>query len=223
MHESLNDLSKTDPIKRLVERGTEQAEFSPMDPPDAYSPPVKEKIPYEAMHPVLQRLMDEHQKSLKEIAVLEETLLQIQKEGMTAERNKKLGAFFSFLDQNIVVHNLKEEKILFPSLHEKLLEKGLHSNGPAATTGVDMLEDDHIKLMQLSAVAFNFFGLAGRLPDAASRAMVLDAAVEQGNALVEMLRLHIFREDNVVFAQAQQYVDEKEMDGMLTRFEKFKK
>ena len=223
MHESLNDLSKTDPIKRLVERGTEQAEFSPMDPPDAYSPPVKEKIPYEAMHPVLQRLMDEHQKSLKEIAVLEETLLQIQKEGMTAERNKKLGAFFSFLDQNIVVHNLKEEKILFPSLHEKLLEKGLHSNGPAATTGVDMLEDDHIKLMQLSAVAFNFFGLAGRLPDAASRSMVLDAAVEQGNALVEMLRLHIFREDNVVFAQAQQYVDEKEMDGMLTRFEKFKK
>lgn len=223
MQESLKDISKIDPIKRLVERDTEQMEFSPMDPPDAYSPPMKDKIPYEAMHPVLQRLMDEHKKSIKEVDALEETLLQIQKEGMTAERNKKLGAFFSFLDQNIVVHNMKEEKILFPELHQRLLEKGLHSNGPAATTGVDMLEDDHIKLMQLSAVAFNFFGLAGRLPDATSRAMVLDAAVEQGKALVEMLRLHIFREDNVVFAQAQQYVGKHELDEMLKRFEKFKK
>ncbi len=77
--------------------------------------------------------------------------------------------------------------------------------------------------MQLSAVAFNFFSLAGRLPDIASRAMVLDAAVEQGKALVEMLQLHIFREDNVVFAQAQQYVAKDELDDMLQRFEAFKK
>ncbi|MBK8677646.1 MAG: hypothetical protein IPN25_02730 [Sphingobacteriales bacterium] len=65
--------------------------------------------------------------------------------------------------------------------------------------------------------------MAGRLPDIASRAMVLDAAVEQGKALVEMLQLHIFREDNVVFAQAQQYVAKDELDDMLQRFEAFKK
>ena len=223
MKEIFDDINKADPLKRLVERETEQTELSPMDPPDAYAPPVMENIAYEEMHPVLQRLMDEHKNCLKELEALEETLLQIQKEGMSVERNKKLGAFFSFLDQTIVAHNLKEEKILFPSFHQKLLENGIHSHGPAATTGVDMLEDDHVKLMQLSAVAFNFFSLAGRLPDIASRAMVLDAAVEQGKALVEMLQLHIFREDNVVFAQAQQYVAKDELDDMLQRFEAFKK
>lgn len=223
MHESLKDISKVDPLKRMVERQTEKEEFSPMNPPDAYAPPVSDKIPYEQMHPFLQRFMDEHKNSVKQIDALEETLLAIQKNGMTAELNKKLGAFFSFLDSSIVSHNLKEEKILFPELQRQLLKRGLHSHGPADTSAVDMLEDDHIKVMQLSAVAFNFFGLASRLPDVASRAMVLDAAVEQGKALAEMLRLHIFREDNVVFAQAQQYIEKAQFDDMLRQLEKFKK
>ncbi len=77
-----------------------------------------------------------------------------------------------------------------------------------------MLEDDHIKLMQLAAVTFNFLGLAARLPDPASRAIVLDAAVEQGKSLVEILRLHIFREDKVVFSSAAELITSKEFQEM---------
>ena len=82
---------------------------------------------------------------------------------------------------------------------------------------MDILEDDHAKVIQLAAVTFNFLALAARLPDPASRAVVLDAGVEQGKALIEMLRLHMFREDNVVFSLAARNLDDSEHDSMAKR------
>ncbi len=217
------NLQQVDPLKRMVERQTEKEEFSPMDPPDAYSPPGGKEIPYEEMHPFLQRLMDDHKKCVAELDAFEEVLSKIHKEGVKPDFNKPVSQFFEFLDNAVVTHNLKEEKILFPLLQERLLEGGQHSKGPEATTAIDVLEDDHIKIMQLSAVTFNFFGLAGRLPDIASRAITLDAALEQGKALVEMLKLHIFREDHVTFVQAQEMLITEELDEMYVQLEKFKR
>ena len=107
-------------------------------------------------------------------------------------------------------------------LQKRLLDKGEHGQGQNPKTAVDMLEDDHIKLMQLAAVTFNFLGLAARLPNPPSRAMVLDAAIEQGKSLVEILRLHIFREDKVVFSLAIELITAGEfqkMEKQLPRFE----
>jgi hemerythrin-like domain-containing protein len=214
--DDLKNLQNIDPLKRMVEKQSEQEEFSPMDPPDAYSPPGIETIPYEKMPSFLQKLMDEHNTCLRKIESFEEVLLRLQKNGLVPdpEIDEGLRQFFSFLDDSIVRHNLKEEKILFPLLQKRLLERGEHSKGQYPKTAVDMLEDDHIKFMQLAAVTFNFLGLAARLPDAASRAITLDAALEQGKALVELLRLHIFREDNVVFSLAVKHISEGEFSGM---------
>lgn len=217
-------LQESDPLKRIVEKQTEQEEYSPMDPPDAYAPPGGEAIPYEKLPLLLQKLMDEHKTGLKELDAFEEVLLRLQKQGLKPDKevDEGLRRFFSFLDEKIVRHNLKEEKILFPLLQKRLLEKGEHSKGQFPKTAVDMLEDDHVKTMQLAAVTFNFLGLAARLPDLASRALTLDAALEQGKALLELLRLHIFREDNVVFSLAVKHIAAKEfqeMEGQLAKFD----
>lgn len=45
-------LRETDPLKRVVEKQTEQEKFSPMNPPDAYSPPAGEAVPYEKLPPL---------------------------------------------------------------------------------------------------------------------------------------------------------------------------
>jgi hemerythrin-like domain-containing protein len=219
----IEKLQTTDPLKRMVEKQSEQEEFSPMDPPDAYSPPGEEAIPYEKMPPFLQKLMDENNAGLKELDAFEKVLMQLQKQGLKPDKQVDAGLrrFFSFLDEHIVPHNLKEEKILFPLLQKRLLEKGEHSQGQYPKTAVDMLEDDHIKLTQLAAVTFNFLGLAARLPDAASRAITLDAALEQGKALVELLRLHIFREDNVVFSLAVKHFTQDEFKVMEKQLAKF--
>ncbi|KAA3612554.1 MAG: hypothetical protein DWQ05_18040 [Calditrichaeota bacterium] len=215
----LKGMNKQDPLKRLVEKQSAQKEFSPMDPPDAYMPPKTDSIPYEKMSPFLQVLMDEHVVCLNKLDLFEEALLRLQKNGLVADHQADPGLrdFFSFLDKNIVAHNQKEEKILFPLLQERLLQKGEHSQEPNPVTAVDMLEDDHIRLMQLAAVTFNFLGLAVRLPDPASQVMVLDAAIEQGKSLVEILRLHIFREDNVAFSLAAKLITVKEFQEMEKR------
>ncbi len=57
----MDDLKKwnqDDPLRRMVEKDSGQEAFSPMDPPDAYSPPGLEALDYEDMHPYLQGLMD---------------------------------------------------------------------------------------------------------------------------------------------------------------------
>ena len=185
-----------------------------MDPPDAYSPPNTDAVAYEEMHPFLQKLVDEHKACIKKLDAFEEALLHIQNEGLSREVDDKLRDFFDFFDNNIVKHNQKEEATLFPVLHQRLIENGEHGKGPEALTAVDMLEDDHIKALQLAAVVFNFFGLAVRLPDANSRMIVMDAALEQGKTLVELLKLHIFREDNIVFAQAHQLLTRAEFEEM---------
>ena len=212
-------LQKIDPINRVAESQTDLAENSPMDPPDAYSPPAVDEIPYESMPKFLQVLMDDHKAFKTALEAFEETLSHIRDKSLEPGRsiNERLGDFFSLLDDRIVVHDQIEEKILFPVLHERLIEKGEHSKGEVARTAVDMLEDDHSKVMQMAAVTFNFMGLAGRLEDAHSRAIVLDAALEQGTALIELMRLHIFREDTIVFGLAVKHCLPEELEAMEQR------
>lgn len=222
-HIDLKKLQKTDPLRRSAEKQSETPEYSPMNPPDAYSPPAVEEIPYEEMPKFLQEMMDDHKGFQTVLGSFEEALGRLQQNGLTPNKDvdEALRNFFSFLDDQIVGHDLVEEKILFPLLHERLVEKGEHSRGKLSKTAVDVMEDDHTKLMQLAAVTFNFLGLAARLPDARSRAIVLDAALEQGKAFIELLRLHIFREDHVVFPLAVKHLSTHEFDEMERRLARF--
>jgi hemerythrin-like domain-containing protein len=209
----VNIKNKFDKVTRQPEKDVQEG-LSPMDPPDSYMPPASESVPYVEMHPFLQKLIDEHKDFSKELDNFEETLIYIQKNGIAKETNGKLRNFFKFVDDHSIPHHQKEEKILFPLLAERLIEKGEHSKGPSPSTAVDMLEDDHIKSVQLAATVFNLFALSGRLPDHDSRLVVLDTALQQGKALAELLRLHIFREDFIVFPLAHKYISKNEFDEM---------
>ena len=60
--------------------------------------------------------MDEHKACLEQLESFEEILLKLQKNGLAPDPDVDAGLrqFFSFLDDSIVRHNLKEEKVLFP-------------------------------------------------------------------------------------------------------------
>lgn len=208
--EDLKNTNKIDPLKRIAERQSDKAEYSPMDPPDAYRPPVMDVVPVEDLEFILQHLIEEHKLVEKELDKFENTLIQIRKEGFTKESNKEIGAFFEFLDSDIVSHHSKEDRLVFPVLHRRLIEVGEHGKGPVRETAVDMMENDHIKIMQLAALVFNLIGITSRLPDQDSRLMVLDIALEHAMTLIESLRLHIFREDNIVFALAHKHLKESD-------------
>jgi len=212
-------LNQIDPLRKQAARGADGNEMSPMDPPEAYSPPAMNRVSPEEMHPFLRKFGKEHTLFMEELKLFEETIIAIQKTGFTRELDGKLRHFFHFFDSDFVPHSQLEEGTLFPLLHRRLVAEGEHSpigagKGEVPTTAVDLMKADHLKAVQLAAVVLNFLGLAFRLPDEKSRLIVLDAALEQGKSLVELLRLHIFREDNIVFSSAHQLISATEFDRM---------
>lgn len=212
----LKKINSNDPLKRMVEKESGLDELSPMDPPEAYAPPTTDAIPYEEMHPVLQKFIDEHEKLKVELDVFEKSLIAFKRNGWQSdpEIEKNFSKFFSFMDDALVKHQLKEEKLLFPLLQQRLIEKKEHSNGGFPKSAIDMLEDDHLKINQYLTLLFNFNALAVRLPDLASKALTFDVATEQGFALIELLKLHIFREENIIFPKANQYISKDEFESM---------
>jgi len=218
-------LNQIDPLAKQPEQGVNGNDMSPMDPPDAYAPPAINQVLPSNMHPFLRQFCDEHTAFMEELKNFEEAILLVQKACLTKELDKSVRHFFHFFDADFAPHSHREEVTFFPLLKQRLMAKGEHAPitginplGINKTTGpvtpIDILEDDHLKAVQLAAVVLNFLGLAFRLPDEKSRLIVLDAALEQGKNLVELLRLHIFREDNIVFALAHQLISGAEFDRM---------
>jgi len=214
----LKNLNKQDPLKRMVERQQETEEFSPMDPPDAFQPPDLDGVKYEDMHPLIQTLMDEHKDCNAAISAFENTLNTLHSDGFSKKTLEGINDFFSFFDESIIEHNRKEDNTIFADLNIILRSKEEFSTGTNKTV-VDLMEDDHIKMLQLAAISFNLFGLVTRIPDEGSGMVILDLAVEQSKALIEMLKLHIFREDNVVFPIANKYLSAEVLDVMNKQFD----
>jgi hemerythrin-like domain-containing protein len=107
-------------------------------------------------------------------------------------------------------HNRKEERHYFRILHDRLIESGEHGTGDIPSTAVDLMEDDHVKFIQLAALSFNLLGLATRLRDQESRLLTFDLAYNTGRELIELLRLHIFREDETLFPLSQEILHEED-------------
>jgi hypothetical protein len=116
------------------------------------------------------------------------------------------------------LRNKREERSFFPVLRRHLLAVGEHSPGEEATTGVDIMEEEHLKAVQLAAITLNFLLLSFKLPDENSRLLVLDAALEQARQLIELLRLHIFREDNILFGQAHRAIPSAKFERWQKEF-----
>ena len=209
-------MNSNDPVKRFVDKEKESEEASPMNPPDAFSPSTVDPVAYNDMAPFLQKLMDEHKVFMTVLENFESALINWKKShwNFNDEINKKFNELFSFLDKNTPGHNKKEEKLLFPLLHSRLLQTGEHSSADEPTTAVDIMEDEHIKVAQLGALCLNFLGLGSRLEDKKSREITFELAYEEGKAIVETMRLHIYREDETLFPLAMKLISDEELKEM---------
>ncbi len=208
-------LRTEDPVRRHVDKDVDDEEMSPLEPPDALNPPgAGQSVAYEQMHPYLQEFRDEHKLCIAELEAVETALTQVQQHGPNQEAHQVFAHFFEFLETDLLPHNRREESGLFPLLARRLLESGEHSQGNEPTTGVDVLEADHMMFIQLSAAMFSLFGVSGYLNDQPSQRIVIEQGIQQGVALVEKLRLHIFREDEVIFSLAQNRISSEEFDRM---------
>ena len=108
------------------------------------------------------------------------------------EVDEKLRQFFSYFDDQIVSYNQEGEKYLFARISKKM-------TADEDFDVIDFLETDHVKSIQMAAVAFNMLALFLRIPDEKSRFIILDIALNQAKELLELLKVHIYREDTMIF------------------------
>ncbi len=208
-------LKRIDPLKKQAERGeTPHAGLSPMDPPDAFAPPNMAPVPPGEMHPHLREFVEDHVAIVEQLDAFENVLAAIRKDGYTKEADGRLKEFFRFFEEKIIPHSRREETTVFRVLRERLIAAGEHGVGDDPATAIDVMEDEHRKATQLAAVIVNFIGLALRFPEEGTRLVILDAALEQSRHLIELLRLHSFREDNIIFAQAHRLIADEAFDRM---------
>ena len=166
--------------------------------------------------PSIKELVEEHELALKKVEEFEKGLVAYKTSGykLDAKINEAFAGFFKFFDDVLLPHNDKEEKCLFPILREKLIAAGEHSVGEIKVTAIEVMEDDHVKFIQLGALSFNLLGLATRISDSGSRIFILDTAYENGRELVELMKLHIYREDHTLFPLAQKYLSKAEFEAI---------
>lgn len=205
-------LNVLDPLERQPEAGIVSGGLSPMDPPEAFSPPNLESMSVLDMHPFLQELCEDHSLLSTELKVFEEVIHSVPTTGFTKQVHDALLDFIDRLDHTFVPHSRREEEVLFPVLHARLLADGEYGKGRVATTAIDVMKGDHLQIVRLSAVIGNFIKIATHLPDASSTLVVRDAALRHAKCLVDALRLHMFREDKIVFASAQRLLSAEEFD-----------
>jgi len=194
-----------DPIMRNVEKAENTSELSAMDPPSAYDKDRKIGGEFDQMDVFLQELMEDHKEVTKQTQAFDEALIAFKESGFVIDYNlnKVFNAFFVFFDEHILPHNQKEEKYYFRVLEHRLREDGEHGSNDSNYTAIELMEDDHVKFIQLATLTFNLLGLGNRLQDPQSRALTLDLAYNSGRELVELLRLHVFREDETLFPLSQ--------------------
>ena len=222
---NLKEINKKDPLKRNVDNGLDNMKgCTPFDPPSAFDDEKKELIPAAELPEIIKQLMDEHEVATKQLNDFEKALVDFKTNAyiMHKEINTAFLAFFKYYDNQLMLHNEKEDKVLFPLLEQKLLVNGEHSIAENPTTAIDVMEDDHVRIIQLGTLTFNLFGVATRLKDNESRMFVCETGYNTGRELIELLRLHIYREDYTLFPLAFKLISKEEFETMIPKTKKYK-
>jgi len=212
----LKKLQEIDPLKPQKEMDLSESEgCSPMAPPDEFSPNIQKKFKFDQMHPILQNYMVEHKEFLGEIEDFKNVIQEIKIDRKLTEKTYRgVMKFFKYFDEAFIEHNRHEERVLFPLLRKRMIENGEHSQTKNPITPIDVLETEHIEAMQLGAVIANSFSLAQKLNHEDSINYILHYAMAQSFSLIEALKLHIFREDDIVFNLTMTYFSEEDFKSL---------
>jgi len=212
-----NEKNMKENIKRYVEKAVNDQGMSPMSPPDYYEiPSVHSEIKYGSLPLPLRKLVDEHRIAQEHLDKLEATLLAFKETNFrySQEISSSFRTFFEFFDTTLLPHHQKEDKYLFPLLEKYFLKAGEHSkymSNNKFDTPIDVMEDDHLKMLQVGALVFNLLGIYVRIPDPTSRGIIADTIFNKGMEFIELLRIHIYQEETILFSKAAENLTKEEL------------
>lgn len=145
-----------------------------------------------------ERLMNEHQHGLRELDKMLASSRELKSGGFSVETYEKLRAATRFINEDIRAHNQNEEDALFPAMEAKT-----GSGGPVA-----VMKSEHLQLW--SALDKLETELTDLLNDTASQQRI--ARVAELSAFIhDLLRNHIFKEDNILYPMAREILTQEEI------------
>lgn len=154
-----------------------------------------------AEHPVTE-LMSEHRLIEKVMSALEQRLQTSGNDFPSDFVAQALAFFVEFADGN---HHFKEEEVLFPAL----ARRGV----PVEGGPIGMMLQEHTLGRKLLA------GIRENLPAARDGNEIARESVRSFAAqYVDLLRRHIWKEDNILFRMAQQSLDPNTVEDILLGF-----
>jgi len=145
-----------------------------------------------------ERLMAEHQHGLRELDKMLASSRELKTAGFSVQIYEKLRDATRFINEDIRAHNKNEEEALFPALEEKI--------GPSGPTGV--MRSEHVQLWtSLDKLEKELTEL---LNDTTSQPRI--TRVSELSAFIhDLLKNHIFKEDNILYPMARQMLTPEEI------------
>lgn len=219
---NLKEFKKADPLHIGAVKELNDAGRSPMNPPEPFDVSSIHALPLEKLNKTLQVLVNNFKTIQKRLSDFELAIIEWKSRDNVLFKKtfESFSAFFKFFDEAILTNNAKEEKFLFPVMQKHFLKNGEHSIASSPKTAIDILEDEHVKIIQTGSIVFNMMGLATRIPDLQSRKIILEYVENQSVELIELIRLNIFRKENILYPLAQKNLSEKEFQKIFVDLNK---
>jgi hemerythrin-like domain-containing protein len=147
-------------------------------------------------------LSADHKKVLENLKVMEQAIRDIK----SPDIKKTLSDLKDFLKNEIEIHFRKEEEALFPEIEKFIPREG----GPV---GVMLMEHEDLNRYKDGLIK----GIDLFLGDENS-AEALSLIKENGTSYINLLREHIYKEDNMLFMMADMHLEDDQIKEIMRKF-----
>jgi uncharacterized protein len=148
-----------------------------------------------ALDPIAQ-FMQEHDEALAQLKLLNKAVSAFMQDGFSAKYYKHITKSLAFIKKEVLEHNLREERALFP-----ILER--HVTGPT-----QVLRKEHKKLLSQYVKLQAAIGKMNANKDSFSAIKKMSVASKE---TVQLLVNHIHKENYILFPLIQKFISKDEM------------
>ena len=146
--------------------------------------------------------MKEHDTALVQLRVLKKSASEIKKKGYSEKPFRQLLKAVEFVDEEVRVHNGKEERALFP-----LVER--YVDGPTT-----VMREDHVRMAKIyKKLHFSIISLKENHEDKVARQELAEAA----EAIVQLMVNHIHKENQILFPLVKRFLTKQELREVARR------
>ncbi|MDE3056440.1 MAG: hemerythrin domain-containing protein [Bacteroidota bacterium] len=155
-----------------------------------------------AVRDPIAMFMKEHDAALVQLRILKKSVEEIKKSGYTEKVFRQLLKATEFVDEEVRVHNGKEESALFP-----IIER--YVDGPT-----NVLRDDHLRMAKIyKKLHYSINTLKASHDDRTARAELFDAA----EGIVQLMVNHIHKENLILFPLVKRFLTKEELREVAQR------